>query len=140
MFNEQISDLTLDVINEISLSNVNENKITTTKLYIDKPSIIITIPDITLINEKKYIDTLINCGFLLSNCNGIISDSKNISVYNKKINKTVFIKGKDIYYDLKKQLTNAESKYLKTTLSPKFDKNTNEYYFYDDMSCQLSNK
>src|SRR6056297_3918093 len=79
---------------EISMSQLNEKKISKNMLRIEKPTVFLTIPD-TNIKSWNHIH---NTGLFLSNCKGIVAPNKMFKIGSKTFN------GKEHYLDLKKHL------------------------------------
>ena len=118
----------------MKISNITNNKIVSSKIVIDKPSIYLVFPD-TNIDIWDYI---YKTNFILNNCQGIISPGKISKFMNKSFN------GRIQALEFKKQMLKIEtsSKKLRVTSSlhtlgkkdegdKKPRQGSSKYYFYD---------
>lgn len=84
---------------EANISTLSPMTISKAKMRVDRPTVFITIPDT---NVKLY-SSIQSSGLLLSNCTGIVSPNKMVSVHNKKFN------GKLQYNETKKDAIHSKS-------------------------------
>lgn len=110
-----------EILIETNLSKLTPNTISTQKIRIDYPTILMVLPDINI----NICDIIGDMGFLLSNCGGIIVPIKTIGADGFKINT------KEYYFDLKKNIlkTDVGSKLKILNNIPKTD--SEKYYIYD---------
>jgi len=111
------------IIQEVAYSKLKNTSITKTQIQIDKPSIILVIPD----TNVDLVGFLPNLNLYLSQCLGIISPNTTMTIGNKMFN------GKQQNTKLKTQLTKQNSiKKLKIiNVMRNIDINKNEYLIYD---------
>jgi DNA-directed RNA polymerase beta subunit len=113
----------------MKLSNITPQKITSSKIVVDEPSIFLTFPDTNI----KIYEQIYQTNFILSNCEAIISPGKMIKFMRKSYN------GKTQSLNLKKKIIELDqvTKKLKVVNSlnsmdnKENKKEVNKYYFYD---------
>ncbi len=123
-----------EILTEINISGLRPTTMSKNAMRVDRPTLFITFPDTNL----KIWNEIYQTGFLLSNCQAIISPSKRITIGRKPFNAKIH------QLDLKKNLLKAESPgrklrvitTLPLNLRNKKTKVTSErpkieYYFYD---------
>src|SRR6056297_2826005 len=113
---------------EISLSELNEKKISRKILRVDKPTVFITIPDTNI----KIWNSIYQSGLFIYNAKGIVIPNKMIRIINKSFN------GKEYALDARKkfQATAEHGKKFKITHTFNQLKNidvnrSKDFYFYD---------
>ena len=117
----------------MNYSTIHTTSIIKQKIFIDKKSIFIVLPDTNLdISTEIY-----NANFLLSNCIGLVCPNKVLTIGKRKFN------GKAHFFDVKKKLAAIDHKIgrkirvLNSLVVEKPDKEvlsshkTSNYYFYD---------
>lgn len=120
----------------MNYSSIHPAYVVKTKIYVDKKTIFIMLPDTNLdISAEIY-----NSNFLLSNCMGLVCPSKVLTIGKRKFS------GKAHFFDVKKKLSaNASDqkigkriRVLNTLIIEKPEKEvlssshkTSNYYFYD---------
>ncbi|MFW6247235.1 MAG: hypothetical protein ACOC22_03640 [bacterium] len=114
-----------EILNEVNLSSLNRNKISRSKIKVDKPCVFITVPspDLSFSNE------IYNTDFYLLNCKGVISPSHIVKVGHIRIN------AKQYYLNLKREMMGGERSTKKLPVTDKVPElssiKNNDFYFYD---------
>jgi len=117
----------------MNYSSLHPNSIVKQKIFVDKKTIFILVPDINIDISKE----IFNMGFLLSNCSGLVVPNKILTIGRRKFN------GKAHFLDVKKKMLTTDSKITKKIKilnsliievpnKEKINSSAkNNYYFYD---------
>jgi DNA-directed RNA polymerase beta subunit len=110
----------------MKISNITQNRITSSKIVIDEPTVFLTFPDPTL----PIWEVIYNTNFILSNCEAIISPGNMVKFLRKSFNAKVHA------LEFKKKIIELEqsSKKLKVVNNLKLkdaDSRSAKFYFYD---------
>lgn len=119
----------------MNYSAIHPSSIIKQKIFIDKKTIFIVLPDTNIDISKE----IYNIGFLLSNCRGLIVPNKIITIGRRKFN------GKAHFFDIKKKMMTPENEKISRKLrvlnslvieTPEKEvvtssQKTSHYYFYD---------
>jgi DNA-directed RNA polymerase beta subunit len=119
----------------MNYSSIHPSSIIKQKIFIDKKTIFIVLPDTNIDISKE----IYNIGFLLSNCRGLIVPNRIITIGRRKFN------GKAHFFDIKKKMMTPENEKISRKLrvlnslvieTPGKEvvtasQKTSHYYFYD---------